>query len=85
MHASWEISREFGLQRLEQMEQRYQWAQDQLANATASYETLREQPAATERQLRHALQEIRRAQHQLQCLRNEIEQLEDVADAESMD
>jgi len=85
MHASWEIAREFGLQRLEQMEQRYQWAQDQLANATASYETLREEPTASERQLRNALQEIRRAQHQLQCLRNEIEQLEDVADAESMD
>jgi len=85
MHASWEISREFGLQRLEQMEQRYQWAQDQLANATASYETLREEPTASERQLRNALQEIRRAQHQLQCLRSEIEQLEDVADAESMD
>ena len=84
MHASWEISREFGLQRLEQMEQRYQWAQDQLANATASYETLREKPAATERQLRHALQEIRRAQHQLKCLRNEIDQLEDLAEPESL-
>jgi len=78
MQTSGESSRDFGLQRLEQIEQRYQWAQDQLARATASYETLRERPGVNQHQLRQALQHVSRAQSQLLGVRNEIDQLEDL-------
>ena len=59
-------------QRLDQVDQRYFWAQEQLANA-ASYETLREMPEAREQKLRQALRHIRRAERQAYALRNEID------------
>ena len=63
--------------RREQLEERYQRALDQLANATATYESVREMSNASERQLRQAEQREQQAQQQLVKLRRGIEQLED--------
>ena len=63
--------------RLQQMEYRHQWVQDQFANAVAAYETLRDVTSANDDQLRHALQRVSRAQRLLTALRNQIVQLED--------
>jgi hypothetical protein len=78
MQIAYESTRDHFEKRLDQMEHRYHLAQEELANATASYETLREMPDASERRLRQALQQISRAQRHVHTLRNEIEELEDL-------
>ena len=57
---------------LEILGYRYQELQDQLANAVASHETLRETPRASERHLRQSQQHVEQVRRQLAALREVI-------------
>ena len=78
MQTRYEFRDERRVRKLEHLEQRCNWAQNQLSNAADAYEALRDTPGTSERQLRHALQHISLAQRQLRELRNAVEQLEDL-------
>ncbi len=77
MNTRFRIIADDSQERLGQLEERYQRALDQLANATATCESMREMPHTSERQIRQAEQREQRAQQQLAKVRRAIEQLED--------
>ena len=70
---------------LERLELRYRHTQDALTSAAASYDSLREAPGASERQLRQTQQRVQQMQKQLTTLIASIERLEEQDDSELLE